>query len=100
MSHTEYSAQFVQYSSVFLGLEEAPMERVDPDSPDPLAKPASSTQYGAVPPKGAIIQMVRYHTGGGRRGNVQKGAIRYPKTAVPYVASVINLRQLFPAQVN
>jgi hypothetical protein len=23
MSHTEYSAQFVQYSSVFLGLEEA-----------------------------------------------------------------------------
>jgi hypothetical protein len=24
MSHTEYSAQFVQYSSVFLGLEEAP----------------------------------------------------------------------------
>jgi len=25
MSHTEYSAQFVQYSSVFLGLEEAPM---------------------------------------------------------------------------
>jgi class 3 adenylate cyclase len=28
MSHTEYSAQFVQYSSVFLGLEEAPMEVV------------------------------------------------------------------------
>ena len=25
MSHTEYSAQFVQYSSVFLGLEEAPL---------------------------------------------------------------------------
>jgi hypothetical protein len=25
MSHTEYSAQFVQYSSVFLGLEEAPV---------------------------------------------------------------------------
>jgi hypothetical protein len=24
MSHTEYSVQFVQYSSVFLGLEEAP----------------------------------------------------------------------------
>jgi len=23
MSHTEYSVQFVQYSSVFLGLEEA-----------------------------------------------------------------------------
>jgi hypothetical protein len=28
MSHTEYSAQFVQYSSVFLGLEEAPKEQL------------------------------------------------------------------------
>jgi hypothetical protein len=28
MSHTEYSAQFVQYSSVFLGLEEALYTRV------------------------------------------------------------------------
>jgi hypothetical protein len=30
MSHTEYSAQFVQYSSVFLGLEEAPLARQFP----------------------------------------------------------------------
>jgi len=28
MSHTEYSAQFVQYSSVFLGLEEAPKRQL------------------------------------------------------------------------
>ena len=71
-------------------LQGTPMERVDPDRPDPLAQPASGRQYGAVPPKGAVIQMVRYRTGGGLRGNVQQGAIRYPKTAVPYVASVIN----------
>jgi hypothetical protein len=30
MSHTEYSAQFVQYSSVFLGLEEAPCPKFTP----------------------------------------------------------------------
>jgi hypothetical protein len=29
MSHTEYSAQFVQYSSVFLGLEEAPSQQLE-----------------------------------------------------------------------
>lgn len=47
-------------------------------------------QYGAVPPRGSVIRMVAYRTGGGRRGNVQSGSIRVLKSAVPYVASVVN----------
>ncbi|MBD2744987.1 putative baseplate assembly protein [Coleofasciculus sp. FACHB-1120] len=47
-------------------------------------------QYGAVPPKGSAIRMVAYRTGGGRKGNVQRGTITIPKSAVPYVARVIN----------
>jgi predicted phage baseplate assembly protein len=49
-------------------------------------------QYGAIPPRGAEIRMVRYRTGGGRQGNVQSGALRFLKTAVPYVARVENKR--------
>lgn len=51
---------------------------------------AIEKQYGAVPPRGATIQMLRYRTGGGLRGNVQAGTIRIVKSAVPYVAAVIN----------
>lgn len=47
-------------------------------------------QYGAVPPRGARIEMVAYRTGGGQRGNVQPHTIRMVKTAVPYVASITN----------
>ncbi|MCF4969151.1 putative baseplate assembly protein [Nostoc sp. CMAA1605] len=47
-------------------------------------------QYGAVPPRGAVIRMVAYRTGGGRKGNVQRGTITVAKTAVPYVARVTN----------
>lgn len=47
-------------------------------------------QYGAVPPRGAVISMVAYRSGGGRQGNVQKGALGFLKSAVPYVASVTN----------
>lgn len=47
-------------------------------------------QYGAVPPRGAVIRMVAYRTGGGRKGNVQRGTISVAKTAVPYVSRVIN----------
>jgi predicted phage baseplate assembly protein len=47
-------------------------------------------QYGAVPPRGANIQIVAYRVGGGTQGNVQKGTITVLKTAVPYVAQVIN----------
>ncbi len=47
-------------------------------------------QYGAVPPRGAIITMRAYRTGGGQQGNVQPHTLRVIKSAVPYVASVIN----------
>lgn len=49
-------------------------------------------QYGAVPSRGASLQMLRYRTGGGLRGNVQARTIRIVKSAIPYVAAVINHR--------
>ena len=51
---------------------------------------ALERQYGAVPPRGAEVRMVAYRTGGGERGNVQKGTIAIVRSAVPYVASAIN----------
>ncbi|MEM8809016.1 MAG: putative baseplate assembly protein, partial [Cyanobacteria bacterium P01_G01_bin.38] len=47
-------------------------------------------QYGAVPQRGAVITMKAYRTGGGQRGNVQPQTLRVIKSAVPYVASVVN----------
>ncbi|MBH8572459.1 putative baseplate assembly protein [Nostocaceae cyanobacterium CENA369] len=47
-------------------------------------------QYGAVPPRGSVLRMVAYRTGGGRKGNVQRGTIIVAKTAVPYVARLVN----------
>lgn len=46
--------------------------------------------YGAVPPKGAVLRLRRYHTGGGRQGNVSAGAIRVCRTPIPYVSRVEN----------
>ena len=31
------------------------------------------TQYGAIPPKGAVLRFARYRHGGGRRGNITAG---------------------------
>lgn len=47
-------------------------------------------QYGAVPPKGAVIRARRYRTGGGRAGNVARGAVQVLRNSVPYVAEVVN----------
>jgi predicted phage baseplate assembly protein len=52
----------------------------------------SLRQYGAMPPKGAPIRLSSYRTGGGRIGNVSKGAIQSLKSAIPYVARVENRR--------
>jgi len=52
-------------------------------------------QYGAIPPRGSTIRMVAYRVGGGMRGNVQKGTLTVPKSAIPYVARVTNH---FPAR--
>jgi len=53
---------------------------------------ALERQYGAVPPRGAIIRMAAYRTGGGSAGNVQRGTVRIVKSAVPYVAHIYNYR--------
>jgi predicted phage baseplate assembly protein len=47
-------------------------------------------QYGAVPPKATFIRMRSYTIGGGRAGNVAKGAIRTLKSSIPFVAGVEN----------
>ncbi|MFJ2112272.1 putative baseplate assembly protein [Streptomyces sp. NPDC087850] len=58
----------------------------------PAVREADGTlrQYGAVPPKGAVIRARRYRTGGGRRGNVARGAVQVLRDSVPYVAEVVN----------
>jgi predicted phage baseplate assembly protein len=47
-------------------------------------------QYGAVAPKGAIVQLEAYATGGGRIGNVGTGSIRTLKSSIPFIAGVEN----------
>jgi predicted phage baseplate assembly protein len=49
-------------------------------------------QYGAIPPVGAAIKIPSYRVGGGRRGNVARGAITALRASVPYVARVENRR--------
>ncbi|GAB3467777.1 putative baseplate assembly protein [Actinophytocola sediminis] len=58
----------------------------------PAVRDADGTlrRYGAVPPKGAAIRLPRYRTGGGRAGNVARGAISVLHSSVPYVAEVVN----------
>ena len=47
-------------------------------------------QYGAVPPKGSVLRLRKYHTGGGRQGNIAQRAIRVCRTTIPYVTRVEN----------
>lgn len=58
----------------------------------PSVREADGTmrQYGAVPPKGAVIRARSYRTGGGRHGNVARGAVQVLRNSVPYVSEVIN----------
>src|SRR4051794_19252630 len=48
-------------------------------------------QYGAVPPRGMSVRLRGHAVGGGRTGNVSKGAIRALKSSIPFVSSVENL---------
>lgn len=48
-------------------------------------------RYGAVPEYGATIRLRSYATGGGRAGNVAKGAIQTLKSSIPFVSRVENL---------
>jgi predicted phage baseplate assembly protein len=49
--------------------------------------------FGAVPPKGAALRLVSYRTGGGRRGNVTRGAITILKSSIPHVESKVENRR-------
>jgi predicted phage baseplate assembly protein len=48
------------------------------------------TQYGAVPPKGAVLRFTRYRHGGGRMGNVTAGTLTVLKTTLAGVDTVTN----------
>ncbi|MGX7826175.1 putative baseplate assembly protein [Actinokineospora sp. 24-640] len=50
-----------------------------------------SRQYGAVPPRDAVIRMRRYYAGGGARGNVARYAVDTLKGSIPFVSGVTNL---------
>ncbi|MBL1068013.1 putative baseplate assembly protein [Streptomyces sp. 7-21] len=50
----------------------------------------SLRQYGMVAPKGAVIRARRYRTGGGRAGNVARGAVQVLRTSIPFVSEVVN----------
>lgn len=52
----------------------------------------SLRQYGAVPVKSATIRLRSYRSGGGRRGNVARGALAVLKSSIPFVARVENRR--------
>ncbi|MGO4755284.1 putative baseplate assembly protein, partial [Streptomyces sp. 2MCAF27] len=71
---------------------------VDPNSGQvdfgPAVREADGTLrlFGAVPPKGCPVRVRAYRTGGGRRGNVSRGALRVLRSSLPYVARVENRR--------
>jgi predicted phage baseplate assembly protein len=48
------------------------------------------TQYGSIPPKGAVLRFTRYRHGGGRGGNVAAGALNVMRSALPGIDSVSN----------
>jgi predicted phage baseplate assembly protein len=50
------------------------------------------TNYGAVPPKDSVVRVRSYLCGGGRQGNVSKGAIRILRNTIPFVSRVENRR--------
>ena len=67
-------------------LSSLPNELAGNESPGEKMK----RHYGAIPPKGSIIRMASYRSGGGKQGNVQAGSLKILKSAVPYVKQVIN----------
>lgn len=48
----------------------------------------SFREYGRVPPKGALLRLRSYRTGGGSRGNVTRGAISVLKSSIPYIKEI------------
>ena len=52
----------------------------------------SVAQYGAIPPATAVLRVPLYRTGGGRKGNVAKGALSVLRSSIPFVSGVGNRR--------
>jgi predicted phage baseplate assembly protein len=50
----------------------------------------TARQYGAIPPRGAVIRVHRYTSGGGAAGNVAAHAISTLKGSIPFIAGVDN----------
>ena len=50
----------------------------------------SVRRFGAVPPRGAVLRVASYRTGGGMTGNVAAKTISVLRTSIPYVAGVYN----------
>ena len=50
----------------------------------------SMKRFGAIPPRGANLIFQRYRYGGGLEGNVQANIINTLKTAIPFIARVVN----------
>lgn len=48
--------------------------------------------FGAVPAKDSVLRIRRYHSGGGRQGNVAARAIKVCRTTIPFVSRVENRR--------
>jgi predicted phage baseplate assembly protein len=48
------------------------------------------SQYGAVPPKGAVLRFSRYRYGGGRDGNVAAHALNTLRSPIPGIDTVTN----------
>jgi predicted phage baseplate assembly protein len=46
--------------------------------------------FGAIPPKDSVLRIRRYHTGGGREGNISAHAIKVCRTTIPFVSRVDN----------
>jgi predicted phage baseplate assembly protein len=53
------------------------------------------TQYGAVPPKGAVLRFTGYRHGGGRAGNVTPRTLTMLKSALAGIDTVVNPRAAF-----
>jgi len=49
-------------------------------------------QYGAVPPKSAVLRVPEYRSGGGQRGNVARGMLTVQRDPLPFISSVTNRR--------
>ncbi|GAB3248701.1 putative baseplate assembly protein [Kineosporia babensis] len=49
-------------------------------------------RHGAVPPEGALISVTGYRVGGGAIGNVGARTLVSPRTPLPYITTVTNLK--------